>query len=76
MPPGLGELNLKLASSSMKRDELTRKLAREDGLPVAVAQDRIDELVHRIVTKLRRGRPVELPGIGTLIKRAGTHNQR
>jgi nucleoid DNA-binding protein len=76
MPPGLGELNLKLASSSMKRDELTRKLAREDGLPVAVAQDRIDELVHRIVTKLRRGRPVELPGIGTLIKRAGTHKQR
>jgi len=60
----------------MKRDELTRKLAREDGLPVAVAQDRIDELVHRIVTKLRRGRPVELPGIGTLIKRAGTHKQR
>jgi nucleoid DNA-binding protein len=76
MPPGLGELNLKLASSSMKRDELTRKLAREDGLPVAVAQDRIDELVHRIVTKLRRGRPVELPGIETLIKRAGTHKQR
>ena len=60
----------------MKRDELTRKLARQDRLPVAVARDRIDELVHRIVTKLRRGRPVELPGIGTLIKRAGTHKQR
>ena len=60
----------------MKRDELTRKLAREDGLPVAVAQDRIDELVHRIVTKLRRGHPVALPGIGTLVKLAGTRKRR
>jgi nucleoid DNA-binding protein len=60
----------------MKRDELTRQLARKDGLPVAVAQDRIDELVHRIVTKLRRGRPVELPGIGTLVRRAATHKER
>jgi nucleoid DNA-binding protein len=68
--------NLRIPSNNMKRDELTRKLAREDGLPVAVAQDRIDELVHRIVTKLRSGRPVKLPGIGTLVRRAGTHKQR
>ena len=55
----------------MKQAELARELAREARLPAAVAQDRIDELVHRIVTKLRRGRPVELPGLGKLVTPAG-----
>ncbi len=51
----------------MKQKELARELAREAGLPPAVAQDRIDELVHRIVKKLRRGQPVDLPGVGKLV---------
>ena len=54
----------------MRQAELARELAREARLPAAVAQDSIDELVHRIVKKLRRGRPVELPGVGKLVTRA------
>jgi nucleoid DNA-binding protein len=55
----------------MKQAELARELAREARLPAATAQDRIDELVHRIIRNLRRGRPVELPGLGRLVVRAG-----
>jgi nucleoid DNA-binding protein len=51
----------------MKRKELARELAREAGLPAAAAQDRIDELVHRIVKQLRRGERVDLPGVGKLV---------
>jgi nucleoid DNA-binding protein len=51
----------------VKRDELARELAREARLPAAVAQDRIDELVHQIVRKLRRGQRVDLPGMGKLM---------
>lgn len=55
----------------MKQAELARELAREARLPAAAAQDRIDELVHRIIKNLRRGRPVELPGLGKLVARTG-----
>jgi len=55
----------------MKQEELARELARElskeTRQPLAVAQDRIEELVHQIVRKLRRGRPVDLPGLGKLV---------
>ena len=51
----------------MKQEELARELAREARLPAAIAQDRVDELAHQIVQKLRRGRPVELPGLGKLV---------
>ena len=47
-----------------------RVLAREARVPAAAAQDRIDALAHRIMIKLRRGQPVDLPGLGTLVRRA------
>jgi len=55
----------------MKQKELARELAKETGLPAAAAQDRIDELVHGILKKLRQGQPVQLPGLGKLVARAG-----
>jgi len=55
----------------MKHEELARELAKEAGLPKAVAHDQIEELVRRIVKKLRRGRPVALPGLGKLVARPG-----
>ena len=60
----------------MKQEELARELAREARLPAAVAQDRIDELVHRIVRKLRQGRRVDLPGVGRLVSRPGARKKR
>jgi nucleoid DNA-binding protein len=61
---------------NMKKEELARELARKARLPAAVAQDRIDELVHRIVKKLRRGERVVLPGVGKLVVRAGRPGRR
>jgi nucleoid DNA-binding protein len=57
---------------SMKDGDLVRKLAREARLPVAKAQDRLEELVHSIVTRLRLGQSVELPGLGKLVGRGAT----
>jgi nucleoid DNA-binding protein len=60
----------------VKQGELARELAREARLPAAVAQERIDELVHRIVKKLRRGQRVDLPGVGKLVMRPGRPEKR
>jgi nucleoid DNA-binding protein len=51
----------------MKHEELARELARKAALAPAESQDRIDELVQRILKKLRRGKPVVLPGLGKLV---------
>ena len=59
----------------MKQSDLARKLARETRVPAATAQDRIDELVHRIIKNLRRGQPVELPGLGKLVSRGGARKK-
>ncbi len=51
----------------MKSREIARTLARQKRLPQAAAQDQIDELVHKILKRLKEGKPVELPGLGKLI---------
>jgi nucleoid DNA-binding protein len=51
----------------MKRDDLARSLARETHKTRAEARDQIDELVHQILTSLRAGKPVVLPGMGKLV---------
>jgi len=51
----------------MKREELAVKLAEQERLPVGVARDEVDALVHRILKSLREGKPVEFPGIGKLV---------
>ena len=61
---------------NMTQEELARELAREARLPAAVAQDQIDELVHQIIRKLRRGRPVELPGLGKLVVPTGPRKRQ
>ena len=49
----------------MKREEIAKKLARKTGLSDSAARNEVDELVHRILHKLRRGQPVKLPGVTT-----------
>lgn len=51
----------------MKREELARTLAQQAHLTGAAARDRVDELVHDILKALRKGRPVELRGVGKLV---------
>ncbi len=41
------------------------KMLRRDGLPRPQAADQLDRVVHQILSRLKRGEPVELPGLGT-----------
>lgn len=50
----------------MNRKELARFLARSAQVSDATAQDRVDEVVYRILKRLRSGKPVDLPGVGKL----------
>jgi nucleoid DNA-binding protein len=50
----------------MKKDELALQLARATGIPAAEAADRVDDVVHGILKKLRQGKPASLPGLGKL----------
>ncbi len=49
----------------MKKDELAARLARRERLTRAAAADRLDQVVHDILARLRRGETVALPGLGT-----------
>jgi nucleoid DNA-binding protein len=48
----------------MKRKELAQELAQTTNQPAAAAQDKVDELVHEILRRLRAGEPVDLEGLG------------
>ncbi|MEO5923367.1 MAG: HU family DNA-binding protein [Bryobacteraceae bacterium] len=48
----------------MKRKELARELTKTTHTPPAAAQDRVDEVVHEILRRLRAGEPVDLEGLG------------
>lgn len=50
----------------MTKDELARQLASETKVSPAAAADQLDTLIHDILRRLRQGRPVKLPGLGTL----------
>jgi nucleoid DNA-binding protein len=51
----------------MKRQELAKRLARKTGLSDSEARNKVDELVHNILHKLRRGQQVKVPGVGKLV---------
>jgi hypothetical protein len=53
---------------AVKKQELAKGLAAESGLTEAEAADRLDGVVHEIVTKLKKGRPAALPGLGCFSK--------
>jgi nucleoid DNA-binding protein len=48
----------------MKKTEIARRLARESGVTEAEAADRLDRVVHEILTSLRSGKTASLPGLG------------
>jgi nucleoid DNA-binding protein len=58
------------SSSHMKREELARKLARQNKVSSAQARDQVDEMVRKILKALRQGQPVELPGVGRLVSKS------
>lgn len=51
----------------MNKSDLASRLARQSGIPKAAAADQLDQLVHEILQKLRKGRPASWPGLGTFL---------
>jgi len=51
----------------MKREEIAKTLARQTGLSHSAARNEVDELVHKILHKLRKGQQVKVPGVGKLL---------
>ena len=49
----------------MKQLDLAARLARKTRTSKAVAADRLDRIVHKIIADLKKGKPVSLPGLGT-----------
>jgi nucleoid DNA-binding protein len=49
----------------MKKQDIALRLARKARVSRAAAADRLDRLVHDILSELRRGNQVSLPGLGT-----------
>lgn len=52
----------------MKPDDFTRTIARKTRISHAAARDQVDEVVHKILKTLKKGKPVKLPGLGKLLK--------
>jgi nucleoid DNA-binding protein len=48
----------------MKMPEIARSMARRGGVTHAEGADRLDRLIHQLLSDLRRGRSVALPGLG------------
>ena len=53
----------------MKKEQLTRRLAKQSRISTAAAADQVDRVVHKILKRLRKGQNASLPGLGTF--RAG-----
>jgi nucleoid DNA-binding protein len=51
----------------MRKTQLAGQLARQSGVTKAEAADRLDRVVHQIVTNLRKGRVANLPGLGQFL---------
>jgi hypothetical protein len=51
----------------MRNTQLAGRLARQSGVTKAEAADRLDRVVHQIVSKLRKGHSATLPGLGQFL---------
>ena len=51
--------------SGMKKEQLARRLAIESNITPAAAADQLDRIIHDILQRVRSGRSVSLPGLGT-----------
>ena len=56
----------------MKKPEIAKRMARQSGLSQAEAADRLDRVIHEILTDLRQGNPASLPGLGRFVSRKGS----
>ena len=50
----------------MKKPDIAKRIARHSRVSEAEAADRLDRLIHQILSNLRKGRATSLPGLGNL----------
>ena len=55
-----------VASGQMKKQDLARDVAKQNGLKTSDAADEMDRVVNQIIRTLKRGRPARLLGLGTI----------
>ena len=55
----------------MNKDDLATRIARQSGVSRATAADRLDQVIHDILSKLRRGEAAPLPGLGQFLPGLG-----
>ncbi len=48
----------------MKKPDIAKQIARQSGISRAAAADEVDKVVSRILSQLRKGEEVSLPGLG------------
>lgn len=48
----------------MKMPDIAKSMARRAGVTHAEGADRLDRVVHQILSNLRKGKPAALPGLG------------
>lgn len=51
----------------MKKPQIAKRLAKRAGVSKAEAADQLDRVVNEIVSKLRSGQPVPMPGLGKFV---------
>jgi nucleoid DNA-binding protein len=49
----------------MRKSQIARRLAKRSGVSNVEAADQLDRVVNEILSRLRSGQPVPLPGLGT-----------
>jgi nucleoid DNA-binding protein len=48
----------------MKKSEIAQRMATQSGVSQGEAADRLDRMVRKILSNLRKGRETPLPGLG------------
>ena len=49
----------------MKKEQLTRRLAKESHISRGAAADEVDRILNNLLQRVRKGQPASLPGLGT-----------
>jgi nucleoid DNA-binding protein len=52
----------------MKKPDIAKRIARQSRVSEAEAADRLDRMIHQILSNLRKGRETPLPGLGKLTR--------
>ncbi|SPF41832.1 hypothetical protein SBA4_280007 [Candidatus Sulfopaludibacter sp. SbA4] len=52
----------------MKKPDIAKRIARQSRVTEAEAADRLDRMIHQILSNLRKGKGTSLPGLGKLTR--------